>query len=110
MQQLHFLGYKQDTYCDTDLFEDFLECGKYAFTTTVEGDDDEEREVEVIEIQHFPEKSFVKKTEFGLIFIGDCMSKATRIFATNQFGFELDLIHSICMFEGTNCRDDIRQF
>lgn len=104
--QLSSQGYKESDYRDTELFEDFLDCGEYAFTTTTEEKEGEEIDVDVIEIQHFPEASYVKNTENGLIFIGDCESIATRMFAVNRFGFELGLVHSICMYEGQRFIED----
>ena len=108
VEELERLGYKQALFSkDNKYFEDFLDCGEFALTTTFEGEDDE-NEIDVIEIQHSPAKKFTTKSETGLQFIWGYMDDQVKTFTSEWFGFNINSVHSICIFEGYDFLSDSR--
>lgn len=108
VEQLHRLGYTEALYAsDHEEFEEFLAPGEYCFTATFD-DDDCEIEVPAIEIQHPPAKDYVYWHR-SLNFIDHCMEEHVRLYAAKNFGFSLELVHSICMFEGYNFQEEARK-
>lgn len=106
VEELERLGYKQAFFTkDNKYFEDFLDCGEFALTTSFEGEDDE-IEINVIEIQHPPAKKFTTRSETGLQFIWDSMDEQVKTFTSKWFGFNINSVHSICMFEGYDFLSD----
>lgn len=110
ISHLHLLGYKEAYFAANDpFFEQFLECGKYCFTTTFE-EEDEEKEVSVIEIQHQPPRIYISRVDTGLCFMHGNTEASTSKFVEQSFGFVPDMIHSVCLFEGQGHYSEVNQF
>ena len=108
---LHELGYKEACFSeDHPVFEQFLECGQYGFTSTFEGEDDEEQEVPVIEIQHQPPRKYISRLSTGLCFMYNSTESNIAEFVANSFGFLPGMVHSVCMFEGDGHYSEAKGF
>ena len=101
IHQLSRLGYVESTYAeDNTVFAQYLDYGRYCFTTTFEGEDDAEEEVPVIEIQHQPPRKHISLLSTGLCFMESALDIEIKEFVAENFGFSVDVVHSVCMFEG----------
>ena len=108
---LNELGYKEACFSeDHPVFEQFLECGQYCFTSTFEGEDDEEQEVPVIEIQHQPPRKYISRLSTGLCFMYNSTESNIAEFVANSFGFLPGMVHSVCMFEGDGHYSEAKGF
>ena len=108
---LHELGYKEACFLeDHPVFEQFLECGQYCFTSTFEGEDDLEQEVPVIEIQHQPPCKCISRLSTGLCFMYNSIDSDIAEFVASSFGFLPDMVHSVCMFEGNGHYSETKEF
>ena len=111
VSSLHELGYKEAFFSeDHPVFEQFLECGQYCFTSTFEGEDDEEQEVPVIEIQHQPPRKYISRLSTGLCFMYNSTESNIAEFVANSFGFLPGMVHSVCMFEGDGHYSEAKGF
>tara|TARA_Y100001954_G_C15651224_1_gene522776 strand:- start:118 stop:561 length:444 start_codon:yes stop_codon:yes gene_type:complete len=108
---LNELGYKEACFSeDHPVFEQFLECGQYCFTSTFEGEDDEEQEVPVIEIQHQPPRKYISRLSTGLCFMYNSTESNIAEFVADSFGFLPGMVHSVCMFEGDGHYSEAKGF
>lgn len=103
IEELTALDYTESTFDNENhLFESYLPIGEYCFTSTFEGEDEDEREVDVIEIQHAPALRTLELSAVGLVFMKEASDKETAEWVAEWLGFKIESVHSICMFEGSD--------
>ena len=111
ISRLAELGYIEASFTDKNpFFPQYLECGQYCFTTTFEGEDDDEKEVDVIEIQHQPPRKYISRLNTGLCFMYDSTETNIAEFVAKSFGLRPDMVHSVCMFEGNGHYSEAKEF
>lgn len=105
------LGYAEAYFSKNNpFFALFLECGQYCFTTTFEGEDDEEQEIPVIEIQHQHPRKYISRLSTGLCFMCNSPESDIADFVAKSFGLLQGMVHSVCMFEGDGHYSEAKDF
>lgn len=109
LRELSDLGYKESSFSNTDKeFESYLDCGRFTFTSTFEGEEENESMIDVIEVQHSPIESMVSPGDTGLSFMIDHPEEEVRSFISRNFGFSQGWVHSVCMFEGYHFNQELK--